>query len=119
MYMRAAEMYLIEAEAYAHLNNNAKASEVLGEFMKNRQPDWSKAIVNVEDVYLQRRIELWGEGFTYFDLKRLNKGIDRNYDGSNHNYKLTYPAHDVVWTFQIPRAEMQENTHIDRSEQNP
>lgn len=119
MYMRAAEMYLIEAEAYAHLNNNAKASEVMGEFMKNRQPDWNKTIVNVEDVYLQRRIELWGEGFTYFDLKRLNKGIDRNYDGSNHNYKLTFPAHDVAWTFQLPRTEMQENTHIDRSEQNP
>ena len=118
MYMRAAEMVLIEAEAYAHLNNGNKAAQVLGELMAKRQPDWSKDLVTVEDVYKQRRIELWGEGFTYFDLKRLNKGIDRSYSGSNHNYKLVVPAHDVKWTFQLPRSEMQENTHIDASEQN-
>ena len=87
--------------------------------MVNRQPDWNKAIVSVDDVYLQRRIELWGEGFTFFDLKRLNKGINRNYEGSNHNYKFVVPAHDLRWTFQLPRSEMQENTHIDASEQNP
>ena len=118
MYMRAAEMVLIEAEAYAHLNNGNKAAQVLGELMAKRQPDWNKDLVTVEDVYKQRRIELWGEGFTYFDLKRLNKGIDRSYSGSNHNYKLVVPAHDVKWTFQLPRSEMQENTHIDASEQN-
>jgi len=119
MYMRAAEMYLIEAEAYAHLGNGTKAAEVLGELMKTRQSDWSATSVTVDEVYLQRRIELWGEGFTYFDLKRLNKGINRNYDGSNHNYKLVVPAHDVRWTFQLPRTEMQENSHITAKEQNP
>ncbi len=119
VYMRASEMVLIEAEAYAHLNQETKAAQVLAELMSNRQPDWNQSIVSVEDVYLQRRIELWGEGFTFFDLKRLNKGIDRSYDGNNHNYKLVVPAHDVRWTFQLPRSEMQENTHIDASEQNP
>lgn len=119
VYMRASEMVLIEAEAYAHLNQGTKAAAVLGELMANRQPGWNQQIVTVDDVYLQRRIELWGEGFTYFDLKRLNKGIDRSYSGNNHNYKFVVPAHDVRWTFQLPRSEMQENTHIDASEQNP
>ena len=119
VYMRASEMILIEAEAYAHLNQNDKAAQVLKELMVNRQPDWNKVLVTVEDVYLQRRIELWGEGFTYFDLKRLNKGIDRSYEGNNHNYKLVVPAHSVLWTFQLPQSELQENSHIQASEQNP
>lgn len=121
LYMRASEMILIEAEAYAHLNQGGKAAEVLKELMVNRQPEWNKAIVTVEDVYLQRRIELWGEGFSYFDLKRLNKGIDRSYEGNNYpaGWKLVVPAHDVRWTYQIPLTEIQENFNISEEDQNP
>lgn len=120
MYMRAAEMVLIEAEAYAHLNQGTKAAEVLKVLMANRQPSWNMSSVTVEDVYLQRRIELWGEGFSYFDLKRLNKGIDRNYEGNNHlaGYKLTVPAQDKRWVYQIPLREMQENKLITDDDQN-
>ena len=120
MYMRAAEMVLIEAEAYAHMNQEAKAAEVLKVLMSKRQPDWNKTTVTVEDVYLQRRIELWGEGFSYYDLKRLNKGIDRAYTGNNHldGYKLVVPARDVRWTYQIPLKEIQENDLINEEDQN-
>ena len=119
--MRASEMVLIEAEAYARQNQGAKAAEVLKELMKNRQPDWNKSSVTVEDVYLQRRIELWAEGFTYFDLKRQNKGIDRSYEGNNYpaGWKLVVPAHDVRWTYQIPLTEIQENFNISEEDQNP
>lgn len=121
LYMRASEMVLIEAEAYAHLGNGGKAAEVLKVLMAKRQPGWNENIVTVEDVYLQRRIELWGEGFSYFDLKRLNKGIDRSYEGNNYpaGWKLTVPAHDVRWTYQIPLTEIQENSHISEEDQNP
>ena len=121
LYMRASEMVLIEAEAYARQNQGAKAAEVLKELMKNRQPDWNKSSVTVEDVYLQRRIELWAEGFTYFDLKRQNKGIDRSYEGNNYpaGWKLVVPAHDVRWTYQIPLTEIQENFNISEEDQNP
>lgn len=121
LYMRASEMVLIEAEAYAQLNQGGKAAETLKELMSNRQPNWNKASVTVEDVYLQRRIELWGEGFTFFDLKRLNKGIDRNYEGSNYpaGFNLTVPAHSVLWTYQIPLREIQENFNISEEDQNP
>jgi hypothetical protein len=119
--MRAPEMVLIEAEAYAHLGDGAKAASVLKELMAERQPSWNKATVTVKDVELQRRIELWGEGFRFFDLKRMNEGIDRNYEGSNHlaGHLLTVPAHDVLWTYQIPRREIQNNEHISQDEQNP
>ena len=121
IYMRAAEMVLIEAEALARQNQGDQAATVLAELMSNRQPSWSKSTVTVADILLQRRIELWGEGFAYFDLKRNNLGIDRNYDGSNHlaGYLHTIPAFDVRWTYQIPQTEMQENSHIQDSEQNP
>ena len=121
MYMRAAEMVLIEAEAYAHLNQGSKAAEVLKVLMNKRQPSWNKATVTVEDVYLQRRIELWGEGFSFYDLKRLNKGIDRSYEGNNHlaGYDIKVDAHDVRWIYKIPLSEIQENKLINAEDQNP
>lgn len=121
LYMRAAEMVLIEAEAYAQQGNTAQAATVLGELMAQRDPSWSQANATVEDVYLQRRLELIGEGFGYFDLKRLNKGVDRNYEGSNHmaGYKFVVPQDSVCWTYQIPQREMQENSHITAEQQNP
>lgn len=121
MYMRAAEMVLIEAEAYAHLNQGSKAAEVLKVLMNKRQPSWNKATVTVEDVYLQRRIELWGEGFSFYDLKRLNKGIDRSDEGNNHlaGYDIKVDAHDVRWIYQIPLSEIQENKLINAEDQNP
>ncbi len=120
VYMRAAEMYLIEAEALVRLNKGAEAVEIMKELMKNRQPSWSRQILSLDDVLLQRRIELWGEGFAFFDLKRLNKGIDRNYEGTNHlaGYIIAVPAQDVNWTYQIPQREIQENIKISESEQN-
>ncbi|MBR0166888.1 MAG: RagB/SusD family nutrient uptake outer membrane protein [Prevotella sp.] len=121
IFMRAAEMVLIEAEALVRQGKGAEAATVLGELMSNRQPSWSKSSVTLDDILLQRRIELWGEGFAYFDLKRNNLGIDRNYEGSNHlaGYLHTIPAFDKRWTYQIPQGEMQENSHIQDSEQNP
>ena len=121
MYMRAAEMVLIEAEAYVRMGDGAKGAQVLKVLMDARQPGWDKVAVTVDDIHLQRRIELWGEGFAYYDLKRLNKGIDRTYEGNNHlaGYKLAVPARDVRWTYQIPLKEMQENTMISDDEQNP
>lgn len=120
MYMRAAEMVLIEAEAYAHMNNGAKAAEVLKVLMEARQPDWNETTVTVDDIHLQRRIELWGEGFAYYDLKRLNKGIDRTYEGNIYmpGYNIKVPARDTRWYYQIPLTEIQENDLINEEDQN-
>ena len=113
-------MVLIEAEAYAHLNEGAKAATILKELMAKRDISWKKSTVTVDDVWLQRRLELWGEGFAYFDLKRLNKGIDRSYEGNNHlaGYAFAVPAHDKRWCYQIPQKEIQENTLINEEDQN-
>lgn len=120
-YMRGSEMVLIEAEALAHQAGKAgEAATALKKLMDKRDPSWNKTTVSVDDVWMQRRFELWGEGFAYYDLKRLNKGIDRSYAGSNHegSNKVVVPAGDKRWIYQIPQGEIQENAEIDEEDNN-
>lgn len=120
LYMRAAEMYLIEAEGYARQGNTGEATTVLKELMQYRDPAWN-GTATVDEILLQRRIELWGEGFSYFDLRRNGLGIDRTYTGTNHPVwgQMVVPAHSDLWNFQIPQSEIDNNDYIGEDEQNP
>nr|WP_277111745.1 RagB/SusD family nutrient uptake outer membrane protein [Chryseobacterium taklimakanense] len=58
---------------------------------------------------LSGRIELWGEGFRIFDLKRLAQGLDRT--GSNHNEVVLNSVYTVApsakrWQYLIPKSEI-------------
>ncbi len=119
IFMRNAEMILIEAEAHARLSDG-QASSVLAKLATKRDPAWVNGNVTVDDVLLQRRIELWGEGFEYFDLRRNGLSVDRKYDGTNHSAgaQFVFPAHSSSWNFQIPLQEMQNNVNITEEEQN-
>ena len=119
IFMRNAEMILIEAEAHARLSDG-QATSTLAKLMAKRNPAWANSNVTVNDVLLQRRIELWGEGFEYFDLRRNGLSVDRKYEGTNHSAGAQYvfPAHSASWNFQIPRQEMQNNVNITEEEQN-
>ncbi len=119
LYMRKAEMLLIEAEAHARLSDG-QATSTLAKLMAYRDPQWNDSGVTVDDVLLQRRIELWGEGFEYFDIRRNGLPVRRKYDGSNHSAaaQFNFPAHGKSWNFQIPRNEMQNNIYITDEEQN-
>lgn len=86
--MRVEEMYFIEAEAKAHVNP-AEGMNLLKDFMKtyryaayNPMSAADKAAA-VEEIVLQKRIELWGEGQSFYDAKRLNLNCTRYYDGTN------------------------------------
>lgn len=83
--MRVEEMRLIEAEA-AGMQNLEKGKTILKKFAETRDPQYKyDDMASFRDqVWWQRRIELWGEGFATFDMKRLNKGIVRSYAGTNH-----------------------------------
>ena len=92
--MRVEEMKLIEAEA-AGMQNEARGIELLTAFAKTRDANYeygthNEAYYNTatskfqNECWWQRRVELWGEGFATFDIKRLQKGIIRSYAGTNH-----------------------------------
>lgn len=112
-FMRAAEMYLIEAEALAKDNRVAESKIVFNQFTKNRNPSYTGATTTgqayIDEILTSRRLELWGEGFRFLDLKRLNLPLDRT--GANHVDAVTnnlnmIPADDKRWTWLIPQDEI-------------
>jgi starch-binding outer membrane protein, SusD/RagB family len=114
--MRAAEMFLIEAEAKARLGLNDDAATALFTLVKARDAAYVKSIKTGQDlineIMIQRRIELWGEGFRFLDLKRLNSDLNRT--GANHNASLVgdamnKPANSNEWQWLIPQGELNAN----------
>jgi len=99
-FMRVEEMYLIEAEAAGRLSES-EGIELLTAFAKKRDPNYVYGIHNdaygntstthfVNEVWWERRVEFWGEGLATFDIKRLEKGIIRNYENTNHDPDYAY-----------------------------
>lgn len=124
-YMRTAEMYLIEAEAQARSGNDAAAAQALLPLARNRNPGYTLSTNTgaalIEEIMVQRRIELWGEGFRFLDLKRTNADLDRR--GANHKPDvaniLFVPAGDPSWEWLIPQDEINSNPAIEQADQNP
>lgn len=80
-YMRLPEMMLIMAEGYARAGEHAKAADALYPLARHRDPQYVKSTNTgaalIDEVMFQRRVELWGEGFRFHDLKRLDMPLDR------------------------------------------
>lgn len=79
--MRVEEMLLIEAEATGR-DNLAAGKQKLEAFVKGyRDATYICNATNldefIDEIWFQRRIELWGEGFSLFDVLRLKKPIKR------------------------------------------
>ena len=119
-YMRAAEMYLIEAEARARQGGQVVAARAaLFTLAKNRNPSYvlstNAGQALIDEILFNRRIELWGEGFRFTDLKRLNLPMNRA-GIPNHLQALilvvTIPAGDVRWEWLFPQDEINANKAI-------
>lgn len=123
--MRVEEMYLILAEATAMAGDAAKGASTLQTFVQTyRDPSYTLTAASATDVqeaaWNQRRIELWGEGLSYFDILRLKKGVDRRGAGFGEDYVFNIPAEDPVLIFLIPQVETEANKLIDGDkDQNP
>ena len=122
--MRVEEMYLILAEAQAMGGNPSTGAATLQKFVNDyRDPAYvctaSSATAVQDAVWQQRRIELWGEGLSYFDILRLNKGIDRRGAGFPAAYVFNVPAGDNTLIYRIPESEEQGNSLISASDNNP
>ena len=123
--MRAEEMILIKAEATAKGGNLAGGKQILEDFVKsNRNPSYSCTANSVEDfsneVWLQRRIELWGEGFAMADVMRLGKNIVRYHPGEETNvdevYQFNLSSSDPWLLLRFVQAEMTNNACCNQNE---
>lgn len=124
--LRSSEMYLIEAEASARLGDATKAKTALEALIKPRNAAYaapSTAAELITESLLQRRIELWGEGFGMLDLKRLKLPLNRASGTGNHVAAIavifTLPAEHKDWLFRIPQVEIDASEAINPEDQNP
>lgn len=114
---RAAEMYLTEAEANCHLGKDTEAQRLLNDLNKAHNPEYNctkKGNDLLTEVKLYRRVDLWGEGFDWFDYKRWNQPIVRKSikDGGSFQAGLakTLEVGDKNgWTWVIPKKEKDFN----------
>lgn len=123
IYMRLSEAYLLKAEAEARAGNDAAAQQTLYALVSKRDSGYAKSTKSgaalLEEIFLQSRIELWGEGHEFFTNKRFNVGVDRT-SSANHNHKVVLPAGDNYFTYQIPQSlELNSNPYITSADQNP
>jgi starch-binding outer membrane protein, SusD/RagB family len=118
-YMRAAEMYLIEAEARARQGQDDAAQTALFTLLSNRDASYVKSTSTgqtlIDEVMWNRRVEFWGEGFRFTDLKRTNQPMSR-VGIPNHLQALilvnTIPAGDKQWQFLFPQDEINANQAV-------
>ena len=128
-WIRVAEMYLIEAEALARqVGKESQARDVLYLLAKNRDPEYvlssNSGQALIDEILTQRRIELWGEGRNWTDLKRLNLPLVRP-TSANAGRGLHVESFATIvneqpgtknWVWLIPKAEIDTNPEL---EQNP
>ncbi len=147
IFMRVEEAYLIMAEARCRLEDETGAKEALSELLSNRDPEYAKRLSGLsgntqsfgsvgkiqtllDEILVQRRIELWGEAGRIFDILRLAKGWTRTWETggvkSNHTNCLTkyseylsFPADYIECILMIPQAELDNNPNINAEDQNP
>jgi len=129
--MRSAEMYLIEAEAKAMLNDIPGAQAALQTLGGARDTAFNAAAFATQaalmaQIKFQRRVELWGEGFGYTDHIRWDEGIDHGANGGSgaslilyqDAYVVAKPSVNDDWIFKIPQAEINANPNIGPGDQN-
>lgn len=117
LYMKAGEMYLIEAEAIARQGGrDADAQTALFNLVSKRDPSYVQSVLTgdplIQEILMQRRCELWGEGFRFFDLKRLNLDLNRadlGHTTSLWNAAGYFAAGDKNFVFLIPKQEIDAN----------
>ena len=118
--MRVEEMILIQAEGLAKSGNEAQAKTILENFVKTyRDPEYKvdgRGLSLADEIWFQRRVELWGEGFFIGDAKRLNKPVVRFHGGVENNepqaFQFNVAADDPYQNMRFPQSETNYNLGI-------
>lgn len=118
-FMRVEEMLLIQAEGLIKSGQTAAGVQVLNDFVRTyRDPQYNAEATGrkIEDeVWFQRRVELWGEGFSNSDTRRLGKPLVR-FHGSDSNwpeaFRFNMTADDGWWLLRFCTDELNNNLAI-------
>jgi starch-binding outer membrane protein, SusD/RagB family len=120
--LRTAEVLLNRAEAYYRNGNEPSALADVNLLKSNRITGFVPVTLTgtalLDEIYLQRRLELAFEGDRFWDLKRRNLPVTRstfgdNADGTGTTYVFpTLPAGDYRFSFPIPQSELNFNSNL-------
>lgn len=119
--MRVEEMILIQAEGYARHGDPAKAKQILESFVKTyRDPAYSVETTGrklEDEIWFQRRVELWGEGFSNNDIRRLGKPLVRFHEGDEtsnvpNKFRFNLTADDGWWLMRFTTSELNTNLAV-------
>ena len=122
--MRAEEMILIKAEALARSEGVGAGMAELESFVKTyRDPSYICTAASldsfIDEVWYQRRIELWGEGLIWFDIMRLNKPVDRRGAGfPNATSVFNIQPGDPILLWRLPENEIMSNPMLSSEDNN-
>ncbi|MDR1557431.1 MAG: RagB/SusD family nutrient uptake outer membrane protein [Tannerellaceae bacterium] len=111
VFMRSEEMLLNAAEALARQNKETEAKELLWKLqdMRKAQRSTSSGDDLIEDILIERRKELYGEGYALFDMVRNQKPLLRTGNHIDYGGGTTLPARSWRFIFQLPNAELKNN----------
>lgn len=115
--LRVSEMYLIRAEAYANSSGqDALGSNNLNTLRTSRITSYVNENLSgqalKDAIQIERRKELVAEGHRWFDLKRINKGIQRGPDCRGLTISCTLEAGNFRFVFPIPQSEILANSNM-------
>ena len=123
-FMRVEEMYLIKAEGLAKGGNESEGKQVLTDFVKTyRDPAYDISSLTgkalADEIWKQRRIELWGEGFGMPDIMRLKKPVVRFHSDSDpypDKFRFNVAYGDKYMLLRFPEQETNNNSAIVNNE---
>ena len=138
IYMRIEEMYLTRAEAACRMDLTNTARNSLNTLMSKRVTGYSTTKTGtalgtlttdetgslLEEILIQRRLELWGEDGRIYTIRRLHQGFGRSTeDGWNAQLTAGHAWSDpecYAWVMTIPQSEFNGNPNMDpQVDQNP
>ena len=131
-FMRVEEMILIRAEGLVKSGQEAAGVALLEDFVQTyRDPSYSVSSGGrtiADEIWFQRRVELWGEGFSNSDTRRLNKPLVRFHGGTDDGatgpdgvqassnvpaaFRFNMTADDPWWLMRFTSSELNTNFGI-------
>ena len=119
--MRVEEMILIQAECKARMGDENGAKTILENFVNTYRMSSGTYSAQaggrsiLDEIWFQRRVELWGEGFGIHDTKRLNKPLVRFHDDQGNipaAFRFNLPNDDLWLLMRFPQNELNTNFAI-------